>query len=107
MELLNTLLPEVLSFSRKTIAAQDPAESDSAALFGSVSTEDVAVEIRSILQADQEAGLVRVDARDVKFLGVGEGADRVKTLGRWNIEIVVRDAPGGPVRKAIEVTSQE
>lgn len=76
-------------------------------MFGSVSAEDVAAEIRSLLSGDAEAGLVRVDARDIKWVGVADGADRIKTLGRWDIEIAVRDAPGDSVRKAVVVVAQE
>ena len=107
----------MLVFSRKTIAAHDSSAPQSppladrspkpSALFGSVSAEDVAAEIRTLLRADDEASRIRVDARDVRFFGVDEGADRVKTLGRWAIEIAVRDASGDPVRRVVEVVAQE
>ncbi|TPX17485.1 uncharacterized protein E0L32_003128 [Thyridium curvatum] len=148
-ELLESHLPQTLTFARKPINAQQPAAAAAAepaapprspllaaraavstgapaaapeptpeeaaeaaaaalAIFGSVSTHDVAATVRQILaRADPEAGAVAVvEARDVKFVGLEDGVDRVKALGRWEVDIL----PGkgaAPVRKVVEIVAEE
>ncbi|EFW99060.1 hypothetical protein CMQ_4912 [Grosmannia clavigera kw1407] len=116
--LLDRLPP--LVFARRPITAA------STAIFGSVSADDVATALRAALHAvddgsSDETGRLRVEGRDVRFVVDGEAfgdaassseaeatADRVKALGRWEVEIAVRG--GGvataPVRKIIEVVAQ-
>ena len=51
---------------------------------------------------DTEANLVRITASDIQIVGVEAGQDKVKTLGRWEVDFRV----GGdlaPVRKTMEV----
>ncbi|CAK7210521.1 hypothetical protein SCUCBS95973_000811 [Sporothrix curviconia] len=126
--LLETLLPSTLIFYRKPISA------DNAAIFGSVSADDVAATLREVLQAsgEEDALLVRVEPRDVRFV-VAEAApkeqqasgvedeqastvDRIKALGRWEVDIVVRGSHGTtsaetrnvePVRKTVEVVATQ
>ncbi len=78
-----------------------------------MSADDVAAAIRERLRGDAEAGLIRVEGRDVRFVGLEDGADRVKTLGRWEVEIAVRAEATfrgpmpDPVRKIVEVIAPE
>lgn len=82
------------------------------AIFGSVSTTDVLLAVRSDLALDPEASRIPLDARAVRFVGLEEGVDRVKTLGRWEVEIAV---PGASkftpevqfVRRTVEVVPAE
>ncbi len=118
--LLQSMLPAVLRFERKPIPAQgrsrsplfaDAVASQGApvAVFGSVSAEDIAASIRQLLGKDPEASLIRVEGRDVRF--IEDGVERIKTLGRSEIEIVVRtEAPSAvsleSVKRAVEVVAE-
>ncbi|KJR84067.1 uncharacterized protein SPSK_09689 [Sporothrix schenckii 1099-18] len=99
--LIETIVPSSIVFYRK------PISTDTSAIFGSVSADDIANTLREVLQRshDEEAALVRVEPRDVHFVvsmgteskqrhqGDDEHApttDRVKALGRWEVNIVVR-----------------
>jgi hypothetical protein len=63
------------------------------AIFGSVSTTDVLLAIRSDLALDPEASRIPLDARGIRFVGLEEeDVDRVKTLGEWEVEISVPGA---------------
>ncbi|CAK7268233.1 hypothetical protein SEPCBS119000_002956 [Sporothrix epigloea] len=121
--LLETLVPSKLVFYRKPISAEGEA------IFGSVSADDVATSLREVLQAsgEEDALLVRVEPRDVKFV-VPEAepkqqdgdeqsstVDRIKALGRWEVEIVVHGSQSSstepktvePVRKTVEVVATQ
>lgn len=63
-----------------------------AAIFGSVSTTDVLLAVRSDLALDPEASRIPLDARAVRFVGLADGEDRVKSLGAWEVEIAVPGA---------------
>ncbi|KAJ9157360.1 hypothetical protein NKR23_g736 [Pleurostoma richardsiae] len=92
-----------------TPAALDPAAS--LAIYGSVSANDVAALIRDRLlrSGDAEAARITLDGAHVRFVGLEDaGADRVKALGRWEVEILA----GGvgsmePVRKVVEVVAEK
>ncbi|CAK7238480.1 hypothetical protein SEUCBS140593_010731 [Sporothrix eucalyptigena] len=123
--LLETIIPQTLVFYRKPISA------DTMAIFGSVSADDVATTLREVLQGsgDEDALLVRVEPRDVRFI-LPEAAtsqvtsgevdqvstvDRIKELGRWEVDILVRGSQGNteglrivdPVRKIVEVVATQ
>jgi len=119
--LLTAALPPVITFSRKPIQAvgassQPPPppgtalEGDAAALFGSVSTEDIALKIRELTR-QSEASQVRVGGRDVRFVGLDSAVDRVKTLGRWEIDISLGAQWSGsnaqPLRRVVEVVAAQ
>ncbi len=79
-------------FYRKPIAP------GTAAIFGSVSADDVATAVREVLRASPEpdAALVRIEPRDVRFVAASDNRqaadsapDRIKALGRWEVEIAV------------------
>lgn len=62
------------------------------AIFGSVSTTDILLAIKSDLALDPEASRIALDARGIRFVGLEEDADRVKSLGSWEVEIAVPGA---------------
>ncbi|KAL1910390.1 hypothetical protein Sste5344_003639 [Sporothrix stenoceras] len=104
---IETIIPASIIFYRK------PISSETSAIFGSVSADDVANMVREVLLAsqDEEAMLVRVEPRDVHFIvpesqktEEGDSAstvDRIKALGRWEVDIVVRGSQGSnePARR--------
>ena len=85
IRLLEALLPTRLQFYRTPIKP----DSQDDAIYGSVSTQDVAQSIRSEISHNDEAARVSVFEDDVKFLNVSEGEDgrRVKKLGQFEVEI--------------------
>lgn len=150
--LLIDLLPEVLVFARKTIAASsstpaaEPAEPepvilrspslaanaaiapqstagesggdvspatpeqaspvDVTAIFGSVSPTDILTLIREALLADRNGSRVALDTDAITIVGLEGGEDRIKRLGRWEVDIVTGKGVE-PVRRAVEVVAEE
>lgn len=95
-----------------------PISTETSSIFGSVSADDVANTLREILLSsqDEEAMLVRVEPRDVRFVvsvdakanesqkgedGAVSTVDRIKALGRWEVDIIVRGSHGSnePARR--------
>jgi len=82
------------------------------AIFGSVSTTDVLLAVRSDLALDPEASRIPLDARGIRFVGLEAETDRVKSLGEWEVEI---DVPGASkftpevsvVRRVVKVVAAE
>lgn len=125
--LLTTLIPETLNFFRKPIPAPAPPREARAkisplvasanesnanpapdtnatlAIFGSVSPVDILSTIKARLVEDTEGRRLVLEPENIRILGLGEGADRIKALGRWEIEISVGGVRLEPVRKVVEV----
>ncbi|KAH6625944.1 hypothetical protein B0J18DRAFT_423511 [Chaetomium sp. MPI-SDFR-AT-0129] len=124
--LLTTLIPDSLPFYRKPIAAPAPPPPPPArsisplvatdepnyptstvpdgpqAIFGSVSITDIINRIKGLLVEDVEGSLIALDPTSVRFLGLEEDTDRIKFLGRWEVEIHVGSTVE-PVRKTVEI----
>ncbi|KAK3941820.1 hypothetical protein QBC46DRAFT_381511 [Diplogelasinospora grovesii] len=83
-------------------------------IFGSVSATDIVNEIKKVLMADVEASRIPLEPENIRFVGVEGEADRLKALGRWEVEISIT-SPGSdgksaglkPVRKTIEILPAE
>jgi hypothetical protein len=119
---LTTRVPGTLTFHRKPIPAPAPppptqsisplvaaANPDTAhdrnaplAIYGSVSATDVVAYIKGLLVGDAEGSRMVLGPENVRFLGLAEEADRVKALGRWEVEISV-GSKLEPVRKVVEI----
>lgn len=57
-----------------------------------MSTTDILLAVKSDLALDPEASRIPLDARSIRFVGLEEDADRVKSLGSWEVEIAVPGA---------------
>jgi hypothetical protein len=79
---------------------------DHMAIFGSVSTKDILGKIKSALSADPDASRAGIEAHDLRFVDLEEGVDRVKTLGRWEVEISLGEDQE-PIRRVVEVLPEE
>ncbi|KAK4239439.1 alcohol acetyltransferase-domain-containing protein [Achaetomium macrosporum] len=123
--LLTTLIPETLTFRRKPIPAPTPAAaaptqsisplvastsadtshepSTPLAIYGSVSATDIVGHIKALLAGDVDGSRIVLEPENIRFLGLAEEADRVKALGRWEVEISVGGTGLEPVRKTIEI----
>ncbi|KAF9697123.1 hypothetical protein EKO04_004589 [Ascochyta lentis] len=122
MELLDTFIPPTIDFSRQRIEQEKEAKprygasgaadvltaaamgakpkASSNAIYGSVSTADVAATLKAALAHNDEAARVIVNEADVRFVsGADEGdALRVKELGVFKIEIQLPGAAEPLVR---------
>ncbi|GAB1311190.1 Ribosomal protein L9 domain-containing protein [Madurella fahalii] len=129
-DFLTTLIPETLTFHRKPIpvpapppapesrhvsplvaapsAPTEPAHNPSGplAIFGSVSTTDIVTHVKGLLVADAQASRMVLEPEQIRFLGLEEDTDRIKVLGRWEIEIALGNMLE-PVRKVVEVLPLE
>ncbi|KAH6854370.1 hypothetical protein B0I37DRAFT_401370 [Chaetomium sp. MPI-CAGE-AT-0009] len=122
--LLTTLIPDTLIFHRKPIPVPAPppptqsisplvasAQADTAqdrndaplAIYGSASATDIVGHIKGLLLNDAEGSHVVLGPENIRFLGLAEEADRIKALGRWEIEISVGGTGLEPVRKVVEI----
>lgn len=117
------MIPKTLAFHRKPIpvpASSPPSQPISPliasakpdatrdqngplAIYGSVSATDIVGYIKSLLVNDVEGSRITLEPENIRFLGTEEETDRVKNLGRWEVEISVGDTGLGPVRKTVEV----
>lgn len=84
------------------------------AIFGSVSTADVLAVMKAALKSDRDGAKIPLETKDLRFLGLGkgDGADRVKSLGWWEVEITVPGASDSVpdvqfVKKLVEVVPDD
>jgi hypothetical protein len=119
------LVPETLTFYRKPIpttpppahstpnispliakGTEEPDQQKTAplAIYGSVSASDIVSYIKGLLVNDSEGSRIVLEPEQIRFLGLEEeDADRIKALGRWEIEISPGDSALEPVRKVVEI----
>lgn len=124
------LLPDNIDFYRTPIVAQAPVQRRSPslpasaqishaaggnkpkptdtkqAIYGSVSTADIAANIRAVLAEDAEGSRIVLGPEDITFVTETEEKDRVKHLGTFEVDVRVKGAPEA-VRRRITVHAQE
>lgn len=121
--ILEGLLPPNLDFYRTTItvptkkispsissssaiaAAAQSVKTDSNKIHGSVSTSDIAANLKAILAEDEQGARVVISPEQISFIQQTEERDRVKQLGVFKIEIKLEGA-SDPVRRTIQVHAQ-
>lgn len=88
-------------------AAEDP---EAGAIFGTVSPADMLIRVRDALlrgtAANAASVAVTLETDNIRVLGLEVGEDRIKRLGRWDVQIL----PGkdvAPVKRVIEVVADE
>lgn len=136
MQLIDIFVPKTLDFYRQPIADEpkdegksEPVGTGAAAelfaarrareeklkasqpkdIYGSVSTHDIMVAVRAAMENNDEAARVTVSDTDIKFVDAGveiEATGRVKHLGSFSIEIMVKGADAG-LRRTVRVNAQE
>lgn len=78
---------------------------DMASIFGSVSSTDILALVREALLADRNGSRVALGTDGITFVGLEEGEDRIKRLGKWQVDIVAgKDVK--PVRRHVEVIAE-
>lgn len=124
------LLPDNIDFYRTQIVAQAPAQRRSPslpasalishaaggntpiptetkqAIYGSVSTADIAATIRAVLAENAEGSRIVLGPEDITFAIETEEKDRVKHLGTFDVDIRVKGAAEA-VRRKVTVHAQE
>ncbi|UPX14680.1 uncharacterized protein EKO05_0005155 [Ascochyta rabiei] len=122
MELLDAFVPPTIDFSRQRIEQEKEAKprygasgaadvltaaamgakpkASSNAIYGSVSTADIAATLKAALAHNDEAARVILNEADVRFVSGADEADalRVKELGVFKVEIQLPGAPEPLVR---------
>jgi ribosomal protein L9 len=127
MTILENVLPTNLDFYRTPTPASAPKRvspsisansvvstqdrnlaqtSERMGIYGSVSTSDIAANLKAILAEDEASSRVVLSAEDIQFVQETDDKDRVKHLGVFEIEIRVEGATDS-VRRTIKVNAQD
>jgi hypothetical protein len=86
------------------IKAKEPA-----GIYGSVSTHDILAAVRAAMENNDESARVLITEADLKFVNAGsevEEAGRVKHVGSFSVEIMIKGAEAG-LRRTVRVHAQE
>lgn len=75
------------------------------AIFGSVSTADIAASIKELLAKDAEGSRIVLGPEDISFAIATEESDRVKHLGQFDVDIKVKGSPK-TLRRTINVVAE-
>ncbi|KAK8131679.1 hypothetical protein PG984_008117 [Apiospora sp. TS-2023a] len=127
--LFDQIIPEVLTFARKTITTPESAEPvvprspalaanavtstnteepAAPAIFGSVTANDILEIAIAGAQAVRPGTVLSgaLQARDIVILGLEEGEDRIKHIGRFEIEVRAGGDEVPPLRRIVEVVPE-
>ncbi|KAK0104598.1 hypothetical protein ONS95_004884 [Cadophora gregata] len=83
-----------------------PGRTEKRGIYGSVSTSDIAANLKAILAEDEEGIRVVLSHENISFVEETEDRDRVKHLGVFDIDIRLEGAPES-VRRTIQVSAQD
>lgn len=86
--------------------ANKPAGPERKGIYGSVSTSDIAANLKAILAEDEEGVRVVLSPENISFVEETEDKDRVKYLGVFEIDIQL-DGATDAVRRTIKVNAQD
>ncbi|RFU33080.1 hypothetical protein B7463_g3240, partial [Scytalidium lignicola] len=97
-------IPASSALSEEALEAQGPAPvvQEKTGIYGSVSTADIAANLKAILAAHKEGSKVVLSPEDIVFVEKTDEKDRVKTLGIFEIYIRIKGAPD-VIRRTIQV----
>jgi hypothetical protein len=68
-----------------------------------VSTVDIVGHIKELLVDDADGSRIVLGPENIRFLDLAEGTDKLKTLGRWKVEISSNRANLEPVSRVVEI----
>lgn len=138
MELINIFVPKTMDFFRQPIP-EEPTEPEAneepvgkgavaelfaarqkrdekqaksmatQAIYGSVSTADVAAAVRAAMENNDESARVLIAETDIKFVDTDQEVEtlgRVKHVGSFPVEIMIKGAEAG-LRRTVRVLPQE
>lgn len=104
--------PEISDDSSNTASNTDSGarQASPVSIYGSVSTADIAEQVKAVLSETMGEERVVLGAEDITILNNGdeevkEGVDRLKMLGDFPVVIRVRNADA--VRRTVRITARE
>lgn len=97
--------PSLRPLSQPSTAASVATVEGKKAIFGSVSTSDIAASIRELLAKDAEGSRIVLGPEDISFAIATEESDRVKHLGQFEVDIRVKGSPKA-LRRTINVVAE-
>lgn len=95
-----------ISAAAATAEANKPGKPEKRGIYGSVSTSDIAANLKAILAEDEEGVRVVLSHENISFVEETDDKDRVKHLGVFDIDIRLDGAPE-VVRRTIQVNAQD
>jgi ribosomal protein L9 len=81
-------------------------EQGKTSIYGSVSTNDIAANLKAILAEDENGLCIALSPENISFVGEMKHQDKVKHCGVFDIEIKL-DAAVEAVRRTITIKAQE
>lgn len=94
--------PSIPASSTVTVDATLRPQTDKIGIFGSVSTSEIATNLRAILQEHAVGVQIVLSPQDVSFVEELEEKDRAKHLGIYEFDISLKGMPT-PVRRSITI----
>ena len=104
-ERISPSIPRNSTVSAAARAGKEEKVPTSTKIIGSVSTNDIATNLKAILAEDKEGARVSLAVEDVSFVKSTEERDRVNDLGNFEFQIKLSGATK-PVRRSIQVRAQ-
>ena len=98
--------PSLPAKAAVSIAAGRGGKPQKTAIYGSVSTTDIALALKAYLFKSERGALASLSPEDITFVEAEEDSTRVKHVGKYDVDITFKDAPT-TVRRTIEVTAAE
>jgi hypothetical protein len=101
--------PSIPTSSAVSEAAQEATASlrpERTSIYGSVSTADIAANLKAVLAEDAEGARIVLSPEDITFVEESDEKDRVKELGIFDIDIRVKGA-ADVVRRTIKINAQD
>lgn len=99
-------IPTSSALSAAALEGVEPESPSKVSIYGSVTTSDIASNLKAILAEDEEGARVVLSPEEILFVEEGEEYDRVKHLGVFEIDIRVKGATD-VIRRTIKVNAQE
>jgi hypothetical protein len=92
--------------SAAAVEVKEPQKPEATGIYGSVTTMDIAANIKAILAEDEDGVRVVLSPEDITFVEETSRKNGVKQLGIFEIEIRLNDAPDA-IRRTIRVNAQD
>lgn len=103
---LSPSIPASSRLSETALRSIGPQGPQKVSIYGSVTTADIAVNLKAMLAQDSEGARVVLSPEDISFVEEGEEHDRVKHLGTFGIDILLKGASVA-IRRTITVNAQD
>jgi len=99
-------IPVTSTISAAAAQGKEPEKTGKTSIYGSVSTSDIAANLKAILAEDEQGARVLLAPEDISFMEETDDKDRVKHLGVFKIDIRAKGASDA-VRRTIKVNAQD